>query len=209
MEHKLNVLLINGSPNAKGCTYTALSEVERTLQAEGIATEMVHIGNRDIRGCIACFKCAETGRCVFNDMVNELAPKFEAADGLVVGSPVYYAGPNGTLTNLLDRLFFSTPFSKRMKVGAAVCSARRGGTTATFDRLNKYFTISEMPVASSRYWNMVHGSNAEQVLQDEEGIQCMRILGRNMAFLLRAIAAERERNGLPMQEETVYTNFIR
>lgn len=209
MEHKLNVLLINGSPNAKGCTYTALSEVERTLQAEGIATELVHIGNRDIRGCIACYKCAEQGHCVFNDAVNELAPKFEAADGLVVGSPTYYAGPNGTLTNLLDRLFFSTHFSKRMKVGAAVCSARRGGTTATFDRLNKYFTISEMPVASSRYWNMVHGHNAEDVLKDEEGIQCMRILGRNMAFLLRAIAAERERNGLPMQEETVYTNFIR
>ena len=209
MEHKLNVLLINGSPNAKGCTYTALSEVERTLQAEGIATELVHIGNRDIRGCIACYKCAEQGHCVFNDAVNELVPKFEAADGLVVGSPTYYAGPNGTLTNLLDRLFFSTPFSKRMKVGAAVCSARRGGTTATFDRLNKYFTISEMPVASSRYWNMVHGHNAEDVLKDEEGIQCMRILGRKMAFLLRAIAAERERNGLPMQEETVYTNFIR
>lgn len=209
MEHKLNVLLINGSPNAKGCTYTALSEVERTLQAEGIATELVHVGNRDIRGCIACYRCAEQGHCVFNDAVNELAPKFEAADGLVVGSPTYYAGPNGTLTNLLDRLFFSTPFSKRMKVGAAVCSARRGGTTATFDRLNKYFTISEMPVASSRYWNMVHGHNAEDVLKDEEGIQCMRILGRNMAFLLRAIAAERERNGLPMQEETVYTNFIR
>lgn len=209
MEHNLNVLLINGSPNAKGCTYTALSEVERTLQAEGIATELVHIGNRDIRGCIACYRCAEQGHCVFSDAVNELAPKFEAADGLVVGSPTYYAGPNGTLTNLLDRLFFSTPFSKRMKVGAAVCSARRGGTTATFDRLNKYFTISEMPVASSRYWNMVHGHNAEDVLKDEEGIQCMRILGRNMAFLLRAIAAERERNGLPMQEETVYTNFIR
>lgn len=209
MEHKLNVLLINGSPNAKGCTYTALSEVERTLQAEGIATEMVHIGNRDIRGCIACFKCAETGRCVFNDMVNELAPKFEAADGLVVGSPVYYAGPNGTLTNLLDRLFFSTHFSKRMKVGAAVCSARRGGTTATFDRLNKYFTISEMPIVSGRYWNMVHGSNAEQVLQDEEGMQNMRFLGRNMAFLVRAIAAERDRGGLPQQEEVSYTNFIR
>ena len=209
MEHKLNVLLINGSPNGRGCTYTALSEVERTLQAEGISTEMVHIGNRDIRGCIACFKCAETGRCVFNDMVNELAPKFEAADGLVVGSPVYYAGPNGTLTNLMDRLFFSTHFSKRMKVGAAVCSARRGGTTATFDRLNKYFTISEMPIVSGRYWNMVHGSNAEQVLQDEEGMQNMRFLGRNMAFLVRAIAAERDRGGLPQQEEVSYTNFIR
>lgn len=209
MEHKLNVLLINGSPNGKGCTYTALSEVERTLQAEGIGTEMVHIGNKDIRGCIACFKCAEQGRCVFNDMVNELAPKFEAADGLVVGSPVYYAGPNGTLTNLLDRLFFSTHFSKRMKVGAAVCSARRGGTTATFDRLNKYFTISEMPIVSGRYWNMVHGSNAEQVLQDEEGMQNMRFVGRNMAFLVRAIAAERDRGGLPQQEEVNYTNFIR
>ena len=209
MEHKLNVLLINGSPNAKGCTYTALSEVERTLQAEGIATEMVHIGNKDIRGCIACFKCAEQGRCVFNDMVNELAPKFEAADGLVIGSPVYYAGPNGTLTNLMDRLFFSTHFSKRMKVGAAVCSARRGGTTATFDRLNKYFTISEMPIVSGRYWNMVHGSNAEQAMQDEEGMQNMRFLGRNMAFLLRAIAAERAAHGLPQQEETIYTNFIR
>jgi len=209
MEHKLNVLLINGSPNAKGCTYTALSEVERTLNDEGIATEMVHIGNRDIRGCIACFKCAETGRCVFNDMVNELAPKLEQADGLVIGSPTYYAGPNGTLTNLMDRLFFSTHFSKRMKVGAAVCSARRGGTTATFDRLNKYFTISEMPIASGRYWNMVHGSNAEQVLQDEEGMQNMRFLARNMAFLIRAIAAERAAHGLPQQEEVTYTNFIR
>lgn len=209
MEHKLNVLLINGSPNAKGCTYTALSEVERTLQAEGIATEMVHIGNKDIRGCIACFKCAEQGRCVFNDMVNELAPKLEAADGLVIGSPVYYAGPNGTLTNLLDRLFFSTHFSKRMKVGSAVCSARRGGTTATFDRLDKYFTISEMPIVSGRYWNMVHGSNAEQAMQDEEGMQNMRFLGRNMAFLIRAIATERAAHGLPQQEETIYTNFIR
>ena len=142
-------------------------------------------------------------------MGNEVAPKFEQADGLVVGSPVYYAGPNGTLTNLLDRLFFSTPFDKRMKVGAAVVSARRGGTTAAFDRLNKYFTISEMPVVSSRYWNMVHGHSAEDVMQDEEGVQIMRILGRNMAFLIRAIAAERERNGLPEKEETKYTNFIR
>ena len=209
MEHKLNVLLINGSPNAKGCTYTALSEVERTLRAEGIGTELLHVGNRDIRGCIACGKCREVGHCVFNDTVNELAPKLEAADGLVIGSPVYYAGPNGTLTNLLDRLFFSTPFSKRMKVGAAVCSARRGGTTATFDRLNKYFTICEMPVVSGRYWNMVHGSNAEQVMQDEEGVQNMRFLGRNMAFLLRAIAAEKAAHGLPQQEDVVYTNFIR
>ena len=205
----MKALLINGSPHANGCTFTALSIVAEELQKNGIETEIVHIGNKDIRGCIACGKCAELGRCVFNDMVNEVAPKFEQADGLVVGSPVYYAGPNGTLTNLLDRLFFSTPFDKRMKVGASVVSARRGGTTAAFDRLNKYFTISEMPVVSSRYWNMVHGHTPEDVMKDEEGVQIMRILGRNMAFLMRAIAAERERNGLPEKEVTKYTNFIR
>ena len=205
----MKALLINGSPHANGCTFTALSIVAEELQKNGIETEIIHIGNKDIRGCIACGKCAELGRCVFNDMVNEVAPKFEQADGLVVGSPVYYADPNGTLTNLLDRLFFSTPFDKRMKVGAAVVSARRGGTTAAFDRLNKYFTISEMPIASSRYWNMVHGHTPEDVMQDEEGVQIMRILGRNMAFLIRAIAAERERNGLPEKEVTRYTNFIR
>ncbi|MBR5630160.1 MAG: flavodoxin family protein [Bacteroidales bacterium] len=205
----MKALLINGSPHANGCTFTALSIVAEELQKNGIETEIIHIGNKDIRGCIACGKCAELGRCVFNDMVNEVAPKFEQADGLVVGSPVYYAGPNGTLTNLLDRLFFSTPFDKRMKVGAAVVSARRGGTTAAFDRLNKYFTISEMPIASSRYWNMVHGHTPEDVMKDEEGVQIMRILGRNMAFLMRAIAAERERNGLPEKEVTRYTNFIR
>ena len=206
---QMKALLINGSPHANGCTFTALNIVANELEKNGIETEIVHIGNKDIRGCIACGKCAELGRCVFNDMVNEVAPKFEHADGLVVGSPVYYAGPNGTLTNLLDRLFFSTPFDKRMKVGAAVVSARRGGTTAAFDRLNKYFTISEMPIVSSRYWNMVHGHTPEDVMQDEEGVQIMRILGRNMAFLIRAIAAERERNGLPEKEEIHYTNFIR
>ncbi len=205
----MKTLLINGSPHANGCTFTALNIVAEELRKNGIDTEIVHIGNKDIRGCIACGKCAELGRCVFNDMVNEVAPKFEQADGLVVGSPVYYAGPNGTLTNLLDRLFFSTPFDKRMKVGAAVVSARRGGTTAAFDRLNKYFTISEMSIASSRYWNMVHGHTPEDVMKDEEGVQIMRILGRNMAFLMRAIAAERERNGLPEKEVTRYTNFIR
>ena len=205
----MKTLFINGSPHANGCTFTALNIVAEELRKNGIDTEIVHIGNKDIRGCIACGKCAELGRCVFNDMVNEVAPKFEQADGLVVGSPVYYAGPNGTLTNLLDRLFFSTPFDKRMKVGAAVVSARRGGTTAAFDRLNKYFTISEMSIASSRYWNMVHGHTPEDVMKDEEGGQIMRILGRNMAFLIRAIAAERERNGLPEKEVTKYTNFIR
>ncbi|MBR1785128.1 MAG: flavodoxin family protein [Bacteroidales bacterium] len=205
-----NVLLINGSPHGKdGCTQTALEVVAGTLNDEGIDTRIVHVGNKDIRGCIACYKCAEKGSCVFDDLVNETAPLLEQADGVVVGSPVYYASANGTLTNFLDRLFFSTPFSKRMKVGAAVVSARRAGTTATFDQLNKYFTINEMPVASSRYWNMVHGYSREDVMRDEEGVQCMRILGRNMAFLIRAIAAERERNGLPAAEEVTYTNFIR
>ena len=206
---QMKALLINGSPHTNGCTFTALNIVAEELQKNGVETEIIHIGNKDIRGCVACGKCAELGRCVFNDMVNEVAPKFEQADGLVVGSPVYYAGPNGTLTNLLDRLFFSTPFDKRMKVGAAVVSARRGGTTAAFDRLNKYFTISEMPIVSSRYWNMVHGHTPEDVMQDEEGVQIMRILGRNVAFLIRAIAAERERNGLPEKEVVRYTNFIR
>ncbi len=205
----MKVLLINGSPHANGCTFTALSIVAEELQKNGIETEIVHIGNKDIRGCVACGKCYELGHCVFNDMVNDIASKLEHADGLVVGSPVYYAGPNGTLTNLLDRLFYSAHYDLRMKVGAAVVSARRGGTTAAFDRLNKYFTISEMPVVSSRYWNLVHGHTAEDVMKDEEGCQIMRVLGRNMAFLIRAIAAERERNGLPEKEVTKYTNFIR
>ena len=205
----MKALLINGSPHAKGCTYTALSVVAKELENNGIETEIVHVGHKDIHGCIACGKCRETGKCVFNDMVNEVAPKFEQADALVIGSPVYFAGVAGTMHSFLDRLIFSTPFSKRMKVGAAVCSARRAGTTATFDQLNKYFTISEMPIASSRYWNMVHGHTAEDVMQDEEGVQCMRILGRNVAFLVKAIAAEKEKNGLPEQEEVVFTNFIR
>ena len=205
----MKALLINGSPHANGCTFTALNIVAEELQKNGIETEIVHIGNKDIRGCVACGKCYELGHCVFNDMVNEVASKLEQADGLVVGSPVYYAGPNGTLTNLLDRLFYSAHYDLRMKVGAAVVSARRGGTTAAFDRLNKYFTISEMPVVSSRYWNMVHGHTPEDVMKDVEGCQIMRVLGRNMAFLIRAIAAERERNGLPEKIEASYTNFIR
>ena len=206
----MNVLLINGSPDAKGCTATALGIVAEELAMNGVDTEIVHVGNKDIRGCIGCCKCKSTGRCVFDkDMVNELAPKLEQADGLMVGSPVYFAGPNGSLTNLMDRLFFSTPFSKCMKAGAAVVSARRAGTTAALDRLNKYFQLAEMPVVSSRYWNMVHGNTPEEVMQDEEGVQIMRVLGRNMAFLVRAIAAERERTGLPAAEEVTYTNFIR
>ena len=206
----MKVLLINGSPHAHGCTYTALSVVADELQKNGVENEIIHVGHKAIRGCIACGKCAELGRCVFNDdMVNPVAEKFREADGLIVGSPVYYAGATGTLTSFLDRLFFSTPFDKRMKVGAAVCSARRAGTTATLDQLNKYFAISEMPIASSRYWNMVHGFTPEDVMQDEEGCQIMRVLGRNVAFLVRAIAAERERNGLPEKEVAHYTNFIR
>ena len=205
----MKALLINGSPHANGCTSTALGIVAKELEKNGIEAEIAHVGNKNIRGCIACFKCQQTGRCVFDDMVNELAPKFEQADALVIGSPVYYAGMAGTMNSFLDRLFFSTPFSKRMKVGAAVSSARRAGTTATFDQMNKYFTISEMPVASGRYWNMVHGYSMEDVMRDEEGVQNLRILARNIAFLVKAIAAEKEKNGLPEKEETVYTNFIR
>ena len=205
----MKALLINGSPNSNGCTATALGIVAKELENNGIEAEIVHVGNKNIRGCIACFKCQQTGRCVFDDMVNEFAPKFEQADALVIGSPVYYAGMAGTMNSFLDRFFFSTPFEKRMKVGAAVCSARRAGTTATFDQMNKYFTISEMPIAAGRYWNMVHGYTPEDVMADAEGAQNLRILGRNIAFLVKAIAAEKEKNGLPVKEETVYTNFIR
>lgn len=205
----MKVLLINGSPNAKGCTYTALSEVEKTLRENGIETEMLHVGHLAIHGCIGCRKCKEIGRCVFDDIVNEAAKKFEEADGIVLGSPVYYAGVNGALTTFLDRLYYSTSFDKRMKVGAAVCSARRAGTTATLDALNKFFLIAEMPIASSQYWNMVHGNTPEEVLQDAEGLQTMRVLGHNMAFLIRAIHSEKARSGLPEKEPRVSTNFIR
>ena len=207
----MKVLLINGSPHAKGCTYTALKTVADELERNGMEAEIVHVGNKDIRGCIGCYKCREIGKCVFgNDLVNEVAKKFEQADGLVIGSPVYYAGANGTLVSFLNRLFFSASFEKRFKVGAAVVSARRMGTTATLDQLNKYFLHGEMPVAASRYWNAVHGNNPEDVMKDEEGLQTMRVLGRNMAFLIRAIAAERERSGLPETEpRRIATNFIR
>lgn len=205
-----NVLLINGSPHAHGCTFTALEIVASELQKNGIETEIIHVGHKDIRGCIGCYKCRQLGHCVFDkDMVNEVAQKFEKADGLIIGSPVYYAGPNGTLISFLDRLFFSAPFEKRFKVGAAVVSARRMGTTATLDQLNKYFLHGEMPVASSRYWNAVHGNTPEEVLQDEEGCQVMRVLGRNMAFLIKAIARQRKLEGLPAQEPSrIATNFI-
>lgn len=204
----MNVILINGSPNAHGCTYTALSEVARTLEENGIETEIIHVGNKNIRGCIACRKCKTTGKCVFNDLVNETAPKFAACDGIVIGSPVYFASANGTLISFIDRLFYSSSCDKRMKVGAAVVSARRGGNTATFDELNKYFTISEMPVVSSQYWNMVHGYSADDVRKDKEGMQTMRVLGRNMAFLIKSIALGRQQLGLPERETTrEFTSF--
>lgn len=205
----MKVILINGSPNAKGCTYTALTEVEKALNQEGITTEIIHVGHKDIRGCIGCRKCKTTGKCVFDDIVNETAPKLAECDGIVVGSPVYYASANGTLVSFLDRLFYSATCDKTMKVGAAVVSARRGGTTATFDELNKYFTISNMPIASSQYWNMVHGYTPEDVYADKEGCQTMRVLGRNMAFLIKSIQLGKEQYGLPEKEEHIFTSFSR
>lgn len=204
----MKVLLINGSPNAKGCTFTALTEVQKTLNEEKIETEIIHVGHKDIRGCIGCQKCKTTGKCVFNDIVNETAAKFAECDGIIVGSPVYYASANGTLVSFLDRLFYSTDFDKTMKVGAAVVSARRAGTTATFDELNKYFTISNMPIVSSQYWNMVHGYTPEDVYKDKEGCQIMRTLGKNMAFLIKSIDLGKEKYGLPEKEERIYTSFF-
>ncbi|MDD3810615.1 MAG: flavodoxin family protein [Erysipelotrichaceae bacterium] len=205
----MKVLLINGSPNARGCTYTALNEVATTLEYHGVETEIIQVGHKDVRGCIACRKCKSTGKCVFNDIVNEVAPKFDSADGLIVGSPVYYASPNGTLISFLDRLFFSTAFDKAMKVGASVVSCRRGGNTASFDMLNKYFAISQMPIVTSQYWNMVHGNSAQEVMQDLEGLQTMRTLGKNAAFLIKAIDMAKGEVSLPVKEERVGTNFIR
>ena len=201
------VLVLNGSPRIHGCTARALDEVIRTLNAEGVETQLVQIGKENVRGCMACNFCEKNGRCVLNDKVNEIAPLFEQADGLLIGSPVYYGSPNGNLLSFLDRLFYSTGFDKHMKVGAAVVSCRRGGNTASFDVLNKYFTISGMPIASSTYWNQVHGFSAADVEKDLEGLQTMRNLGRSMAFLLRAIGAEKERSGLPVFEEDCFTSF--
>lgn len=205
----MKVLLVNGSPHEKGNTYLALHEMEKIFWEEGIGTELLFIGSRDIRGCIACRSCTATGKCVFEDEVNQAAVKFEEADGLVVGSPVYYASANATLTAFLDRLFFSTHFDKTMKVGAAVAAARRGGLTTTFDQLNKYFAISGMPIASGQYWNGVHGRSQGEALEDQEGLQMMRTLARNMTFLMKSIALGRERYGLPEKETGIYTNFIR
>lgn len=202
------VILLNGSPKANGCTATALNEMVKIFHEEGVETELIHVGNKGVRGCISCGYCVKNGKCIFNDdLVNEVAAKFELADGLVVGSPVYYGSPNGTILSFMDRLFYSTSFSKQMKVGAAVVSCRRGGNTASFDVLNKYFTISSMPVASSTYWNQVHGFTAEDVKKDLEGLQTMRNLARNMSFMMKAFAETKEKYGLPLQECEVFTSF--
>lgn len=205
----MKVLILNGSPRVNGNTTLALREMEKIFAQSGVEAETVQIGNLDIRGCIACRGCMEKGKCVFDDIVNELAPKFEEADGLVVASPVYYASANATLTACLDRLFYSTHFDKTMKVGASVVCARRGGCTATFDQLNKYFTIANMPIAASQYWNCIHGRDVGEAEMDEEGKQTMRVLARNMVFLMKSIALGKEAFGLPETEKKVSTNFIR
>lgn len=205
----MKVLMINGSPRPSGNTATAFREMEKIFAQEGVEAETVQVGGKDIRSCIACGKCAQSGRCVFDDLVNETAPKLEACDGLVVGSPVYYASANATLVAFLTRLFYSTHFDKTMKVGASVVAARRGGLSAAFDELNKFFTISGMPVASGQYWNSVHGAAPGEAAQDAEGLQGMRTLARNMVFLMRGIALAKAQYGLPEKEPFQRTNFIR
>ena len=205
----MKVLMVNGSPHAKGNTYVALDEMKNIFEAEDIEVNYVHIGNKDIRGCIACGQCTKKGTCVFDDVVNETAHLFEEADGLVVGTPVYYASANATTIAFLDRLFFSTSFDKTMKVGAAVVISRRGGASSTFDEMNKYFTISGMPVASSQYWNMVYGLTPGEAREDAEGLQTMRTLARNMVFLMKSIALGKEKYGLTTKEEWISTHFIR
>ena len=204
----MKVLIINGSPRMGGNTSIAVREMEKTFLEEGLEVEILQIGNEDIRGCIACNQCAETGKCVFDDIVNTIAEKFEKADGLVVASPVYYASANATLIALLDRLFYSSHFDKTMKVGASVVCARRGGCSATFDELNKYFTIANMPIASSQYWNSIHGRDKGEAEMDAEGKQTMRVLARNMSFLIKSVALGKEKFGLPKTEEQVWTHFI-
>ncbi len=205
----MKVLMINGSPHAKGNTYAALHEMEEIFQQAGVETELLHIGQLALRGCIGCRKCAELGKCVFEDAVNQAAPSFQACDGLVVGTPVYYASANATLVAFLTRLFYSTPFDKRMKVGAAVAAARRGGLTATYDELNKFFGIAGMPIASGQYWNGIHGAQPGEAQQDAEGLQMMRTLARNMLFLMRSIQLGKEAFGLPEKEAPQRTNFVR
>ena len=205
----MKVLLINGSPKAKGNTAQSLEEVAKVFAAQGIDAEIIQVGHLPIRGCVACGSCYKTGKCAIDDIVNEIALKFQEADGIVLGSPVYYASANATLIALLDRLFYSTRFDKRTKVGASVVVARRGGCSSTFDELNKYFTISQMPIASSCYWNSIHGGIPGEVQQDAEGLRTVRTLAKNMAFLMKSIALGKEAYGLPEPEPKAYTNFIR
>lgn len=204
----MKVLILNGSPRINGNTAIAIREMENVFKENGVEVEIVQLGNKDIRGCIACGYCFKEGKCVFDDVVNELAPKFEESDGLVLASPVYYASANATLIACLDRLFYSTHFDKTMKVGASVVCARRGGCSSTFDELNKYFTISNMPIASSQYWNSIHGRGQGEAEMDEEGKQTMRVLARNMVFLMKSIALGKEQFGLPETEERAWTHFI-
>ncbi len=208
MEKKFKVLMLNGSPRKDGNVALAFREMEKVFEENGVEYEDILIGREDIRGCIACNSCSKTGKCVFNDIVNELAQKFEKADGLVIGSPVYYGSANGTLMSALQRLFYSTDFDKSFKVGASVACARRSGTTATFDELNKFFTISNMAVASSQYWNNIHGGSAGEAEQDLEGRQVMRVLARNMIFLMKSIELGKKEIGVPEKEEHLWTNFI-
>lgn len=206
----MKVLLVNGSPNRKGCTYTALQEVSKTLEENGIDTEIFQLGNKPIAGCIGCCSCKKTGECFMKDIVNDFVEKAKDADGFVFGSPVYYASASGSITSFLDRVFYSGGKHLAFKPGAVVCSARRAGTTSTLDQLSKYLTISNMPVVSSQYWNMVHGYTPEDVKNDLEGMQTMRVLGRNMAWLMKCIELGKDNNILkPELEERVFTNFIR
>ena len=205
----MKILMINGSPRANGNTALAFSEMEKIFHKNGIETEVVRVGSKDIRGCTSCRYCFEQHKCVFDDIVNELAVKFEECDGMVIGSPVYHAGINGTLVSLLNRLFYSTHFDKTMKVGAAVVALRRGGGASAFDQINKFFTVYGMPVASGQYWNSVHGREVGEAVEDPEGLQAMRTLAENMSFLVKSIALGKEKFGLPEKEERIMTNFVR
>ena len=205
----MKVLMLNGSPRANGNTALALEEMAKTFREEGVEAEILHVGHLPIRGCIACGQCRKLGKCVFDDAVNEAAEKFREADGLVIGSPVYYASANATLMAFLQRLFYSTRFPKTMKVGASVCAARRGGLSATYDEMNKFFGISGMPIAGGQYWNGVHGTAPGEAASDAEGMQQMRTLARNMTFLMKSIALGKQAYGLPEREKGVFTNFIR
>ncbi len=207
-ETNMKVILINGSPRKSSNTSLGIKEMQKIFTQENIETEVIDIGTKEVRGCIACGKCGQTGKCVFDDAVNEVAQKLESADGMVVGSPVYYSAPNASVQALMQRLFYSSHFDKTMKVGASFVCARRGGTTASFDVLNKFFTISGMPVASSQYWNNIHGGAPGEAQEDKEGMQTLRVLARNMSFLIKSIALGKEKYGLPQKEEHEWTNFI-